>query len=38
MNVYVNKQASVLAAAAATAEVSALRQNLGQAEEELGLV
>ena len=32
-----NKQASLLAAAA-TAEVSGLRQNLGWAEEELGLV
>ena len=33
-----NKQASLLAVAAATAEVSELRQNLGRAEEELGLV
>lgn len=33
-----NKQASLLAAAATTAEVSGLRQSLGQAEEELGLV
>ena len=33
-----NKQASLLAAATATAEVSGLRQNLGRAEEELGLV
>ena len=33
-----NKQASLLAAAAATAEVSSLRQSLGRAEEELGLV
>ena len=33
-----NKQASLLAAAAHTAEVSGLNQNLEQAEEELGLV
>ena len=32
------KQASLLAAAAATVEVFRLRQNLGRAEEELGLV
>ena len=33
-----NKQASLLATAAATVEVSGLRQSLGRAEEELGLV
>ena len=33
-----NKQASLLATAAHTAEVSGLKQNLEQAEEELGLV
>ena len=33
-----NKQASLLAAAAATAEVSGLRLNLGRAEEELRLM
>ena len=33
-----NKQASLLAAAAATAKVFGLRQSLGRAEEELGLV
>ena len=33
-----NKQASLPAAAALTAEVSGLKQNLGRAEEELGLV
>ena len=33
-----NKQASLLAAAAHTAEVSELKQNLERAEEELGLV
>ena len=33
-----NKQASLLATAARTAEVSGLKQNLKQAEEELGLV
>ena len=35
--VYVNKQASLLAAAAYTAEVSRLKRDLGRAEEELGL-
>ena len=35
---YVNKQASLLAAAARTAEVAGLKQDLGRAEEELGLV
>ena len=33
-----NKQASLLAAAAHTAEVSGLKQNLERAEEETGLV
>ena len=33
-----NKQASLLAAAAHTAEVSSLKQNLDRAEKELGLV
>ena len=33
-----NKQASLLAAVALTAEVSGLKRNLGRAEEELGLV
>ena len=33
-----NKQVSLLAAAAHTAEVSGLKQNLGWAEEELGLI
>ena len=33
-----NKQASLLAAAARTAEVSGLKQKLERAEEELGLV
>ena len=33
-----NKQASLLAAAAHTAEVSGLKQDLDRAEEELGLV
>ena len=33
-----NEQASLLATATATTEVSGLRQNLGRAEEELGLV
>ena len=33
-----NKQASLLAAAAATVEVSRLRQSLGRAEEELSLM
>ena len=33
-----NKQASLLAAAARTAEVSELKQNLERAEKELGLV
>ena len=36
--VYVNKQASLLAAAARTAEVSRLKQDLERAEGELGLV
>ena len=36
--VYVNKQASLRAATAQTAEVSGLKQKLEQAEEELGLV
>ena len=35
--VYVNKQASLLAAAARTAEVSALKRDLERSEEELGL-
>ena len=35
---YVNKQASLLSAVARTAEVSGLKQGLGRAEEELGLV
>ena len=34
-NVHVNKQASLLAAAAHTAEVSGLKQKLERAEEEL---
>jgi len=34
----VNKQASLLVAAAHTAEVSGLKQNLDRAEKELGLV
>ena len=34
---YVNKQASLLAAAARTAEVSALKRDLEQSEKELGL-
>ena len=33
-----NKQASLLAAAAHTAEISGLKQNLERAEKELGLV
>ena len=33
-----NKQASLLAVAAHTAEVSGLKQNLEQAKEELGLM
>ena len=33
-----NKQASLLVAAMVTTEVSGLRQSLGRAEEELGLV
>ena len=37
-DVYVNKQASLLTAAAHTAEVSKLKQSLEQAEEELSLV
>ena len=36
--VYVNKQALLLTAAARTAEVVGLRQDLGRAKEELGLV
>ena len=36
--VCVNKQTFLLAAAARTAEVARLRRDLGQAEEELGLV
>ena len=35
--VYVNKQASLLAAAVRTAEVSALKRDLEWSEEELGL-
>ena len=35
---YVNKQASLLAAAARTAEVSGLKLDLGRAEEDLGLM
>ena len=35
---YVNKLASLLAAAAHTAEVSRLKQDLERAEKELGLV
>ena len=35
---FVNKQASLLAAAAHTAEVSGLKQNLERAEKQLGLV
>ena len=35
---YVNKQASLLAAAARAAEVSGLKQSLERTEEELGLV
>ena len=35
---YVNKQASLLAAAARTAEVSILKRDLERTEEELGLV
>ena len=36
-DVYVNKQVSLLAAAARTAEVSGLRRDLERAEGELGL-
>ena len=36
--VYVNKQALLLTAVARTAEVTGLKRDLGQAEEELGLV
>ena len=36
--VYVNKQVSLLAATATTAEISGLRQSLGRGEEELSLV
>ena len=36
--VYVNKQALLLTAAARMAEVAGLKRELGQAEEELGLV
>ena len=35
---YTNKQASLLAAAARTTEVSGLKQSLERTEEELGLV
>ena len=35
---YVNKQVTLLAAAAHTAEVSGLKQSLERIEEELGLV
>ena len=35
---YVNKQASLLAATARTAEVAELKRDLGRAEEELSLV
>ena len=38
MFVYGNEQALLLTAAARTAEVAGLRQDLGQATEELGLV
>ena len=37
-NVYVNKQASLLAAAARTTEVAGLKRDLGPVEEELSLV
>ena len=37
-NAYVNKQASLWAATAQTAEVFGLKQKLERAEEELGLV
>ena len=36
--VYVNKQALLLTAAARTTKVAGLKRELGQAEEELGLV
>ena len=36
--VYMNKQALLLTAAARPAEVAGLKRELGQAEEELGLV
>ena len=36
--VYVNKQALLLTDAARTAEVAGLKRELGQAEEELGLM
>ena len=36
--VYVKKQSLLLTAAACTAEVAGLKRELGQAEEELGLV
>ena len=36
--IYVNEQALLLTAAARTAEVAGLRQDLGHAEEELDLV
>ena len=36
--VYVNKEALLLTAAACTTEVAGFRRDLGQAEEELGLV
>ena len=35
---YVNKRALLLTAAARTAEVAGLKHELGQAEEELGIV
>ena len=38
MNVYVDKQALLLAAAAHTAEVAGLKRDLKQVEEELGLM
>ena len=37
MNVYVNKQALLLATVARTAEVTGLKRDLRQVEEELGL-
>ena len=38
MNVYVNKQVLLLAAAARTAEVTGLKRDLKQVEEELSLM